>query len=747
MAVGVMKNISVFVGTLMLSLVVYWIGDTVAVGESQLDSTFGSSGIVRSDFGFGDDEVFDLAIQNDQKIVVAGYISNGAVNTLAVARYNTDGTLDNSFNYDGVYTYSLGDGNSSASSVLLQEDGKIIVAGLQEDGDGTLALLRLTADGYSDNSFGDNGILSLDLEAGRVVSSELLFDEQDRILVAGSLGEDENRSKGYVARFLTSGEKDESFGESGYVVLTRESGVKVNGIAVQDGGAILVGGEKNSEEGQPQALAFRLTDVGELDTTFGTEGDAVYESLGAASVTELLVDDGNGIYLAGVTGEGEARDSYVLKADAAGQLETSFAEQGVYRSELGNANQVHDMTIVDGTLLLVGFSETDGEKDLYVLAIDTETDTEAAAESEDSSGGEFLSVAEDSQETLLEEAEAAEEVVASSWTADLASNDDIGYAVQVSSAGEIVVAGTTNNGSDNDFALVRYASNALSTSFSSSNSSPGTREAGYYIETTPVSGVSRVGAVSGGTIADTDTLSCNTRCTEQCTEDDVLDETCFDECEADCEAEPTVVQRGVVYGVHQYPSYREETDDDDDDTTDDEDNGLFPNTGKDYLYDTVRSGQTNDGSGVGLYSSDILEVTPDTLYYVRAYALLSDDTVIYGNVVSFKTNDACFIATAAYGSIFERHVVILRDFRDTVLLASEPGKYLVSKYYEYSPALADIIVKSEILQLVTRILLLPFVALAYVAIHGAPGAWAGLLGVLLLAGIYGMTRLQFNKAG
>ena len=85
---------------------------------------------------------------------------------------------------------------------------------------------------------------------------------------------------------------------------------------------------------------------------------------------------------------------------------------------------------------------------------------------------------------------------------------------------------------------------------------------------------------------------------------------------------------------------------------------------------------------------------------------------MYGNEYTLATDDACFIATAAYGSILEKHVVLLRQFRDDYLLTNSIGQHLVALYYHFSPPIADTIRDNKTLQTIARIALFPAVLLA-----------------------------------
>jgi len=101
----------------------------------------------------------------------------------------------------------------------------------------------------------------------------------------------------------------------------------------------------------------------------------------------------------------------------------------------------------------------------------------------------------------------------------------------------------------------------------------------------------------------------------------------------------------------------------------------------------------------------------------------------------------CFIATAAYGSMVEPHVQILRDFRDRFLIADDAGKFLVELYYKYSPPLAGFIARHDTLRMMVRIALLPVVGMSWVALK------SGVSPVILLMAVFGIGAVGATIVG
>ncbi len=157
--------------------------------NGELDASFGNEGKVLSDVGPNGDELYSIALQPDGKIIAAGttniffYINANMV----LARYNTDGSLDPSFGKEGIANIVYEEGWSQAESVLLQPDGKIVTAGIVYDSASTfvdLALARCESNGSLDAFFGVNGTQTTDL-GGDERGKSLALQSDGKIVLAG----------------------------------------------------------------------------------------------------------------------------------------------------------------------------------------------------------------------------------------------------------------------------------------------------------------------------------------------------------------------------------------------------------------------------------------------------------------------------------------------------------------------------------------------------------------------------------
>ena len=129
------------------------------LANGQIDTSFGSAGKVRTDFGGANlDIAYAGTLQSDGKIIAAGTTSDriGSKTPFAVARYNSNGTLDTSFSSDGRTSVDFGGYFQAVYQVLVQPDGKIVTAGYpnSEGSDSDFLLSRLNSNGSLDTTFG-----------------------------------------------------------------------------------------------------------------------------------------------------------------------------------------------------------------------------------------------------------------------------------------------------------------------------------------------------------------------------------------------------------------------------------------------------------------------------------------------------------------------------------------------------------------------------------------------------------------
>ncbi|MGQ9576779.1 MAG: PKD domain-containing protein, partial [Thermoguttaceae bacterium] len=162
--------------------------------DGSLDTTFGTGGKVTTDFAFRDDHAAAIAVQADGKIVVAGSSYEGPTDyDFALVRYNSDGSLDASFDGDGKVTTDIGRSGTydeGSDVVVVQPDGKIIVVGtcFQSYGGGTgndFALARYNSDGSLDGKFGTGGLVTTDFGSEYDFGYGVAIDAAGKIVVAG----------------------------------------------------------------------------------------------------------------------------------------------------------------------------------------------------------------------------------------------------------------------------------------------------------------------------------------------------------------------------------------------------------------------------------------------------------------------------------------------------------------------------------------------------------------------------------
>ena len=248
-----------------------------------LDTSFSGDGMVTLSFTTpGNDVGSGIAVQADGKIVVVGTSNSGSGNSdFAVARFNDDGSLDPSFDGDGLVTLSFTTpGNDVGLGIAVQADGKIVVVGTSNSGSGDsdFAVARFNDDGSLDNTFDVDGRVTTSFSGGDDVGSGIAVQADGRIVVVGTSDNGSGASELAVARFNLDGSLDNSFSGDGRVTLSFTAGDDVgSGIAVQSDGKIVVVGTTDDLSNTWFAVA-RFTVNGSLDPSFAGDGTVISRS-------------------------------------------------------------------------------------------------------------------------------------------------------------------------------------------------------------------------------------------------------------------------------------------------------------------------------------------------------------------------------------------------------------------------------------------------------------------------------------
>ena len=282
--------------------------------DGSLDSTFGINGIVQTAVGYDSDECHDLVIQPNGKIVVVGSTHFTNEWDLVVVRYNPDGSLDYTFGYQGNTTVFFGSADDFGNAILRQPDGKIVVGGVTDSGTTyDYAIARFDTNGVLDNSFGSGGKVITDIRGTDDECFTLALQTNGKILAAGytenGYGHQEDFS---VVRYNTDGTLDDSFGTGGKVITT--IGVnkdKAQSITLQPDGKILAAGFTKNGAFINSALV-RYNTNGTPDDTFGNSG-IVITAAGSSSSSTAVRMQSDGKIVTGGFSNGTSTDFLLMR--------------------------------------------------------------------------------------------------------------------------------------------------------------------------------------------------------------------------------------------------------------------------------------------------------------------------------------------------------------------------------------------------------------------------------------------------
>jgi len=407
--------------------------------EGSLDSTFSRDGIQTTDFTSANDIANAVAIQSDGKIVAGGSAVADKNNTyivdFALARYNTDGSLDKSFSNDGKQTTSFGYTYYGIQSLAFQADGKIVAVG-DSAGGAAFALARYNFDGSLDKSFSNDGKQTTTFginEYGNHAYS-VAIQSDGKIVAGGS-------ASPYLAlaRYNTNGSPDNTFDNDGKLTDGIHAGNTVfKSIAVQKDGKAVSAGRTWNGSNFDFAIVRYNTD-GSLDKTFSDDGKQTTDFGGKDDFANSVAIQSDGkIVVAGYTGKYDSSFFSIARYNTDGSLDNTFSNDGKQQTDFGfKVNQANAVTIqADGKIVVAGSAQTNGNFEYY--------ETDFAIARYNSNGSPDNTFDADGKQTFH-------------FTDEDGSVESFASSVAIQKDGKIVVGGVVSQGGLNSAAaLLRF---------------------------------------------------------------------------------------------------------------------------------------------------------------------------------------------------------------------------------------------------------------------------------------------------
>jgi uncharacterized delta-60 repeat protein len=345
------------------------------------DSSFGTLGRVTTDFGSFEDDAAAVALQPDGKLVVAGTTFNSARNStgdtpsdFALARYNTDGSLDTTFGTGGKARTDVFGSPDSASDMLIQPDGKLVVVGRSHG----MSVARYNANGSPDTTFGSPfGYVRVIVNDSGDGANAVALQPDGKLVVAGSA-----LSKFMLARFNANGSLDSSFDGDGFALIDFSAlgagGAAASAVAVQpDGNIIAAGVGFGSSFVVPfagGAALVRLKPDGSPDQTFGSGGQVLIKDIFGArpSARDLALQPDGRIVVTGPAANflmADALDFATMRFNADGSLDQTFGSGGkVVTDFFGFSDSASAVALQpDGKIVVAGEVAVGGSQDFGLV--------------------------------------------------------------------------------------------------------------------------------------------------------------------------------------------------------------------------------------------------------------------------------------------------------------------------------------------------------------------------------------------
>ena len=334
--------------------------------NGSLDNSFSTNGIVTTDINLNEG-INSIAIQSDGKIVAAGYTTTPISKDFTVIRYNQDGSLDNTFSSDGIVITDIAGFPDFGNSIAIQQDGKIVVAGSCNYGTNSndFAVIRYNPNGTLDNTFSNDGIVTTDIYSSNDFGHSIAIQQDGKIVVAGV-----SSNEFSIVRYNPNGTLDNTFSLDGifttHISNTDNTG---NSVILQSDGKILVAG--SSFIGNDKISLIRLNTDGSLDTSFSSDGKVTSnDNYFIEEGYSMAIQPDGKIIVAGTVYFDSQNSGFVIERyNVDGTIDSTFSSNGIITTDIGNSyEEGYSMAIQpDGKIIVSGLT-TNGSNSSFATA-------------------------------------------------------------------------------------------------------------------------------------------------------------------------------------------------------------------------------------------------------------------------------------------------------------------------------------------------------------------------------------------
>jgi uncharacterized delta-60 repeat protein len=328
---------TILMAAIFLLVVPNYLTGVARASAGDLVDGFGSDGKVITDFSSNIDVAAAIAVYPDGRIVLAGYsqsTDNYLETDIALARYNPDGSLDETFGNGGLVTTDLNE-YESATAIAIQPDGKIVVSGTISRADRTndFVVVRYHEDGTLDSSFGQDGVVTTDFDNTMEFAADMAITPNGEIVVAGTIFWSIPQSDFAIARYKSNGDLDETFGSDGKVTVGLESAHEtLAAMALNPRGEIVLAGDTITP--QPEVFnsdlaLVRLNRDGSPDASFGVDGMVITDFTSVDMSGDVALTSGGEMIVVGTVEPLPGKfDFVVARYNRHGSLDPSFGTAG-----------------------------------------------------------------------------------------------------------------------------------------------------------------------------------------------------------------------------------------------------------------------------------------------------------------------------------------------------------------------------------------------------------------------------------